>query len=54
MELVQAHNEILKKYNNLYTAANLIKSENARLTKSLREAEVTISVRDVKLKRVER
>ena len=48
-----AQNEISKKYNELHSAMDLMKSENAHLTKSLKEVETTISVRVAELKRVE-
>ena len=52
-EVVQAYNDIVNKYNKLQTASDLMKSENTRLTKKLKEAEVTISVQEAELKKVE-
>ena len=52
MKVVQAHNEVSKKYNELSSTVNLLKSENACLPKSLKEAEATIFIREVELNRV--
>ena len=51
-EVVQAYNDIANKYNDLQAASNLMKCENARLTKKLKEAKTTISVQEAKLKKV--
>ena len=53
MEAIQAHNKVLRKYNELNSTADLLKSENACLSKSLKKAEATISLREVELKQVE-
>ena len=52
-EVAQAYNDITNKYNELQTASDLMKSENARLKKKLKEAEETISIQEVELKKVE-
>ena len=53
-EAVSAYNDISAKYNDFQAASDLMKGENARLSKKLKEVEVTISIQDVELKRVER
>ena len=52
-EVVQAYNDISRKYNELQNVVDLMKNENAHLTKSLNEAKATISVREAELKRAE-
>ena len=41
MEAVQAHNNISKWYNELKASTDLMESENARLTKKLKESDAT-------------
>ena len=53
VEVAQMHNEIPNRYNELKSIANLIKSENAHLSKSLKAAESTFSIWEAELKRVE-
>ena len=53
VEAVQAYNNIFKKYNELKDFADLMKSENARLSKKLKEAEVALYVPEAEFKKVE-
>ena len=53
VEVVQSHNQVSEKFNELKSSADLLKSENTRLSKSLKEAETTIFVREAELKKVE-
>ena len=48
-EMAQAYNDIAGKYNKLQTTFELMKSENAHLTKKLKESKATISVQEVEL-----
>ena len=41
VEAVQAHNNISKWYNELKASTDLMESENARLTKKLKESDAT-------------
>ena len=45
------HNELSKKYNELSSTVDLLKSENAHLSKRLKEEEGSITVREAELKR---
>ena len=53
VETAQAHIEISNKYNEPKSSANLIKSENARLSKSLKAAKATFYIRETELKQIE-
>ena len=52
-EAVLAYNDVSTKYNDLWAFSNLIKSENAHLSKKLKEAETTFFVQEAELKKVE-
>ena len=52
-EAVQVHNNISDKYNELKSFVDLMKSENARLSKNLKAAEVALFAKEAKLKQVE-
>ena len=47
------HNEIFNKYNELKSFADLIKNENAYLSKNLKAAEATLAAKEAELKQVE-
>ena len=53
METTQVHNEILNKYNQLNSIADLMKSKNAHLSKILKVAEATLSLQKAELNQVE-
>ena len=53
VEAVQVHNQVSETFNDLKSSADLLKSENTRLLKSLKEAETTISIQEAELKWVE-
>ena len=52
-EAVQAHNNISEKYKELQAFANLMKSENAHLSKKLKAMKTALSAREVEFKKVE-
>ena len=51
-EVVQAHNNIFEKYNELKASADLMKNENACLSKKLKAVEEDFSAQEAKLKKV--
>ena len=50
---VQSHNNISEKYNELKASSDLMKNENARLTRKLKESEAVLSAWEAEFKKVE-
>ena len=51
--MVSAYNEISTKYNDLQASSDLIKGENASLSKKLKEAKAIISMQKAKLRKID-